>query len=383
MPPSSELGNASSVPLQFLLFIDDRPSAQESVQEISLSLKTLLGDCPHELQILEISKHAHLVEHFRLVATPSLIKLEPEPRQVLAGSNIIQQLQKWWPRWQQELENQLTSAIAPSSPSCPREISAVGYSGELMKMSDELFLLKKEKEELLEQISFKDQILAMLAHDLRSPLTAASIAVDTLDLLQQKPPEEQKPALKSQLVYQARRQFKIMDRLISDILQASRNLNSQFQFQGHPLYIGDLCQEILELYQAKFSKKNLSLTYDMPQDLPSVFADEELIRQVITNLLDNAIKYTPNGGHITVSAFHRTTQKVQVTITDNGPGIPDSKQENIFERHFRLQRDEQTDGYGLGLSLCRKIIQAHYGQIWVDSRPKQGSSFHFTLPVYR
>lgn len=383
MPPSSEFGNASPIPLQFLLFIDDRPSAQDSVQEISRSLTTLLGDIYHDLQILEISKHPHLVEHFRLVATPSLIKLEPEPKQVLAGSSIIQQLQKWCPRWQQELENQPASPITPTSPSCPLEISPVGYSGELMKMSDELFLLKKEKEELLEQISFKDQILAMLAHDLRSPLTAASIAVDTLELLQQKPLEEQKPALGGQLLRQARKQFKIMDRLITDILQASRNLNSQFQFQGRPLYIGDFCQEILELYQAKFSKKNLSLTYDMPQDLPPVFADEELIRQVVTNLLDNAIKYTPNCGHITVSAFHRTNQKVQVTITDNGPGIPDSKQETIFERHFRLQRDEQTDGYGLGLSLCRKIIQAHYGQIWVDSRPKQGSSFHFTLPVYR
>ncbi len=301
----------------------------------------------------------------------------------MAGSNIIQQLEKWCPRWKQELQDQLTAPIVPESPSCPREISLVGYSGELMKMSDELFLLKKEKEELLEQMHFKDQILAMLAHDLRSPLTAASIAVDTLELLQQKPLEEQKQSLRDQLLYQARNQFKIMDRLISDILQASRNLNSQFQVQGSPLHIAELVQEILELYQAKFSKKNLSLTYDIPQDLPPVFADEELIRQVIANLLDNAIKYTPKDGCITVSAFHRTTQKVQVSIIDNGPGIPKSKQETIFEPHFRLQRDEKSDGYGLGLSLCNKIIHAHYGQIWVDSRPKQGSSFHFTLPVYR
>ncbi|AGF52436.1 sensory transduction histidine kinase [Synechocystis sp. PCC 6803] len=383
MSSSSELGNASSVPLQFLLFIDDRPNSQDSVQEIGQCLTNLLDGHSHDLQILQISKHPHLVEHFRLVATPSLIKLQPEPRQVLAGSNIIQQLQKWWPRWQQELAMDPNPEDTGQSPSCPREISSVGYSGELMKMSDELFLLKKDKEELLQQIQFKDQILAMLAHDLRSPLTAASIAVDTLELLQHKPIEEQKPALRSQLLYQARKQFKIMDRLIEDILQASKNLNSQFQVHGRPLAIADLCQEVLELYQAKFSKKNLTITYDIPKDLPNVFADEELIRQVIANLLDNAIKYTPAHGSITVGALHRTTQKVQVSITDNGPGIPNSKQETIFEGHFRLQRDEQTDGYGLGLSLCRKIIQAHYGQIWVDSRPKQGSSFHFTLPVYR
>jgi len=374
---------ASAVPLQFLLFIDDRPSSQESVREIRRSLAALLSGYDYELQVLEISQDPHLVEHFRLVATPSLVKIIPDPRQILAGSNIVQQLQKWWPRWEQELQALNNAPVLPSPPSCPREISAVGYSSELMKMSDELFLLQQEKEELLEQMRFKDQILAMLAHDLRSPLTAASIAVDTLELLQQKPPADQKPELQSQLLRHARKQFKLMNRLIADILQASKNLNAQFEVKGCPLCVAALCQEILELYQAKFREKQLTLEYDLPQDLPAVFADEELIRQVIVNLLDNAIKYTPAQGKITVSALHRTTQKVQVSITDNGPGIPDSKQETIFEGHFRLKRDEQTDGYGLGLSLCRKIIQAHYGQIWVDSRPKQGSSFHFTLPVYR
>ena len=119
------------------------------------------------------------------------------------------------------------------------------------------------------------------------------------------------------------------------------------------------------------------------QDVPAVYADEELIRQVIVNLLDNAVKYTPEGGKVTMSILHRTTQKVQVSICDTGPGIPEEKRERIFEGHFRLQRDQGKEGYGLGLSLCRKIIRVHYGQIWVDSVLGQGSCFHFTLPVYR
>ena len=103
----------------------------------------------------------------------------------------------------------------------------------------------------------------------------------------------------------------------------------------------------------------------------------------IVNLLENAAKYTPEGGQITFSIIHRTSQKVQVTISDTGPGIPEEKQHRIFEGHFRLQRDRNQEGYGLGLALCRKIISAHYGQIWVDSVPDQGSDFNFTLPVYR
>jgi two-component system, OmpR family, clock-associated histidine kinase SasA len=108
-----------------------------------------------------------------------------------------------------------------------------------------------------------------------------------------------------------------------------------------------------------------------------------LLRQLLVNLLDNATKYTPQGGQISLSVLHRTSQKVQVTVCDTGPGIPPEKQERIFEGHFRLERDEKQEGYGLGLALCRRIAQAHYGQIWVDSSPNRGSSFHFTLPVYR
>ena len=81
-------------------------------------------------------------------------------------------------------------------------------------------------------------------------------------------------------------------------------------------------------------------------------------------------------------ALHRTTQKVQVTIHDTGPGIPADNKEKIFEDSYRLQRDESKDGYGLGLALCQRIIRAHYGQIWVDSEPGNGSWFYFTLPVY-
>ncbi len=387
MSTSFRQGSSQAISLQFLLFIDERPNSQENVRSIEAYLGSLASTHAYDLQVFQISQHPHLVEHFRLVATPSLVKVSPEPRQVLAGSSIVNQLNRWWPRWEQELLSitepdgkALSSAPAPS---CPLEISAVGYSGELMKMTDEIFLLKQEKEELLEQIHFKDQILAMLAHDLRSPLTAASIAVETLELLQSKPHHSKTPHLKEQLFYQSRKQFRVMNRLITDILQASKNMNAQFQVHCRPLPLQGVCEEVLELYHEKFQKKNLTFVYDVPQDLPSVYADEELIRQVIVNLLDNAIKYTPNHGQITLSALHRTTQKVQVNLADTGPGIPESKQETIFDGHFRLQRDHETDGYGLGLSLCRKVIRAHYGQIWVDSVPNQGSCFHFTLPVHR
>ncbi len=366
--------------LQLLLFVDERPTSQENIQRIRTYLQNLQAEHPFKLEIIEIGKQPHLVEHYKLVATPALVKIYPLPRQILAGSNLIDQLKKWWPRWQfatqQKQEN--GSKLDGSSSN-----SSIGYSAELIRLSDEIFSLQKEKEALLEQLRFKDQILAMLAHDLRSPLTAASIAVETLELSQDREDNQRTHQLRKQLFKQARKQFGIMNRMIGELLQASKSMSAQLRVQPRQLELHPLCSDIISQFVNRLQKKSQLLKEDIPQDLPCVYADEELVRQAIVNLLDNAIKYTPEGGEICISILHRTSQKIQVSICDTGPGIPPEKQERIFEGHFRLQRDEQQEGYGLGLCMCRKIISAHYGQIWVDSSPDRGSCFHFTLPVYR
>ena len=380
--------------MELLLFIDERPSSQEYVRQIQNYLNPLKGEagvgavpsCPSfSLQIIDIHQQPHLVEHFRLVATPALVKLTPEPRQTLAGSNLVEQLKKWFPRWQRALQAfSLESATATTASRLPvKDINSVTYSAEFMRLSDEIFRLKQEREELLRQLKFKEQVLAMLAHDLRSPLTAASIAVETLELTQAQEDSERTVKLRQQLYQQSRKQFRLMNRMITDILQASKAMSAKLQLQCSQVFLQDLCPEILHQFASRFEKKQQVLDSDIPLDLPPVYGDEELIGQVVVNLLENATKYTPEGGQISFHIIHRTSQKVQVSVCDTGPGIPEEKQERIFEGHFRLQRDEAKEGYGLGLALCRKIIGAHYGQIWVDSVPGHGSSFHFTLPVYR
>ncbi len=375
---------SKSVSLQLLLFVDDRNSSKNKIEEIQNYLKQLKAQNHFDLEVIEIAKQPHLVEYFKLVATPSLVKISPSPRHILAGSDLIAQLKKWWPRWQTYLEKQQENQKEADKSLANNKsvVKSENYSGDLIKLSDEIFRLKQEKEELLEQLKFKDQILAMLAHDLRSPLTAASIAVETLEMAENAPPNHNTSGLKDQLYSQTRRQFRIMNRMITDLLQASKQMSSQLHLQPEPLQLHSLCQEILSQLAHRFKQKNQSIQTDIPGDLPLVYADGELIRQVIVNLLDNAIKYTPSQGHINLSIIHKTTQKIQVSIYDNGPGIPEEKKERIFEGHFRLKRDESKEGYGLGLCLCRKIIREHCGQIWVESSYGHGSSFHFTLPVH-
>lgn len=383
----------SEAPLQLLLFVDGRPKSRQQVQRIRAYLKELQAEYSFELQTIDVGQQPYLAEHFKLVATPALIKIHPEPRQVLAGSNIIAQLKNWWPRWQaavdaylklqEDLQERIDDTARVTSPKST--IRSVAVSAELIRLSDEIFRLKQEKDNLQEQLQFKDRVIAMLAHDLRNPLTAAAIAIETLQSnynLETGQFQRLKPSLTAHLLKQARNQTKIIDRMITDLLQVGRGKDTEFPILPEKVQLGKLCLDVLEELCDRYTAKSQEVETDIPNDLPYVYADPERIRQVLVNLLDNAIKYTPEGGKISVAGLHRTTQKVQFSIGDTGPGIPVENRDRIFENHFRLQRDEGTEGYGIGLCLCQRIVLAHYGQIWVDSAPNNGAWFHFTLPVY-
>ena len=378
--------------LQLLLFADQRPSSKEQIGEIRQFLEKLDCEEAYELQVIDVSQQPYLAEYFKLVATPALVKIFPEPRHILAGSDLVAQLEHWWPRWQRALEeccclDQKSRPKTSNSPNPANSVTSVAYVAELIKLSDEVFRLKQEKEQLLQQLSFKDRIIEILAHDLRSPLTAASLALETLLASTQNPRQEKESpqitqAFKERLVQQARNQIRTINRMITDILQTATGPSSKLLIQPSQLDLAHFCQEILGEFSVQLQGKSLQLKTDIPNDIPPVYADPERIRQVIVNLLDNALKYTPRGGTLQVSILHRTTQKIQVSICDSGPGIPEENRDRIFQDRFRLERDESHDGYGIGLSLCKRIIRAHYGQIWVDSSLNQGSCFHFTLPVF-
>ena len=379
------------VPLKLLLFIDKRPSLARQVRHIEQYLKTLETHFEFNLDVIDIGDQPYLAEHYRLVASPALIKLAPAPQQMLAGSDIVNQLERWWPKWQEEHLNGLSLADADASLDTPATLppapeAPVTYSAELMRLSDEIFRLNQTREELEAQLRFKDRIIAMMAHDLRNPLTAASIAVETLELGYA--PNQTRhltlsPELTGQLLKHAKTQIRAINRMITDILKAARGGSMELQIVPQELDLPARCLEVIDAFQNRLQEKQQTLTAEIPQDLPTVYADGTQVKRVITNLLANAIKYPPVGGQVSVVALHRTTQKVQVAIADTGPGIPAENRDKIFEESYRLQRDVTQEGYGLGLALCQRIIRAHYGQIWVDSAPGEGSSFHFILPVYR
>lgn len=374
---------------RLLLFVDNRTSATDQVSSVRQSLRDLEGGAI-SLETVDVVDHPYLAEHFKLVATPALVRVTAGHHQVLAGSDLSKQLEYWWPLWACEegslkahqkipslVQGELTESGLSSSDTATQ-------SAEIIRLRDEIFKLEQEKSSLTSQLAFKDRIIAMMAHDLRNPLTAASIALETLELAYEpgsKKAERFTPELISHLLRSTKAQIRTINGMITEILRAARGPDANLNIVPVRFELKHLCDRVTADLRAKLDSKKQTLDVDIPQDLPAVYADPDQIQRVLTNLIDNAIKYTPTNGQISISALHRTTEKIQVSIRDTGLGIPSKNQKVIFEENFRLKRDQTEDGYGLGLALCQRIIRAHYGRIWVDSKQDEGSCFHFTLPV--
>ncbi len=371
--------------IQLLLFVDERSQSTLQYQEIIKYFdehRLVGGQDLFALEIIDVGEYPDLAEYFKLQATPTLIKVTPVPKQVFAGSNLVNDLADWWPEWVSKLQTEQLVFDSQAVEQVP--VLNISQISKMIQLSDEVFKLRQQQEELSQQLHFKDQVINMLAHDLRNPLTAAALALDTLAIA--KNPEDQrnnylKPELMQKLVQKAREQMNVVDRMISDILQLSQGEIADIKIFPQRLNLQLLIESVLEQMIGQLQDKQQLIDTDIPQDLPPVYADPERVRQVLVNLLDNASKYTPKDGEIRIVALHRTHQKVQVSIIDNGAGIPAAEGELIFQKHYRLTRDQDQSGYGLGLPVCKSIVSAHYGQIWVESSA-QGSIFNFTLPVH-
>jgi two-component system phosphate regulon sensor histidine kinase PhoR len=146
--------------------------------------------------------------------------------------------------------------------------------------------------------------------------------------------------------------------------------------------ITELVERCAETALLKASRKQIALEIQLPPGLPAMRGDPALLREVLQNLLDNAVQYTSAGGHIGVSAGVHDREAV-VSVSDTGIGVPLADQERIFERFYRVDaaRSREAGGTGLGLSIARHIVEAHGGRIWVESEVGAGSKFSFSIPL--
>ena len=340
----------------------------------SPDLRNLVGALRQEdlgfevsLQIADPAQNPELLELHRLVATPALIKLHPAPKQVFAGNTISMQLRTWLPRWQQmEVVSSLGLSLRPPEKDGSR-------TQRELQLEDQLLVLRQENETLIERLGVQERLLRMVAHELRTPLTAAKLALQSHNL-------GQIDQLRLRDVLQ--RRLDDIEALSHDLLEVGTT-RWEALFNPQRLSLGRVAAEAILELEKLWVGRNLELITDIPADLPDVYADQRRMRQVLLNLLENALKFTGEGGTVSLKLLHRTNQWVQVSVCDSGPGIPLEEQQRIFQDRVRLpQTSGTTSGYGVGLSVCRRITEVHGGRIWVVSAPEEGACFHFTVPVW-
>jgi signal transduction histidine kinase len=168
--------------------------------------------------------------------------------------------------------------------------------------------------------------------------------------------------------------------LINDVLDLAKIEAGRMDLDLSQVAIRDVLRSAVSLYSERASREGVQLALATEPEEITITADERRIRQVVLNLVSNAVKFTPHDGRVDVSARVEDGH-VEVAVADTGPGISPDDLETIFEEFEQTTAGKQVEGTGLGLPLSRKLVELHGGRLWVDSEPGKGSTFRFTLPV--
>jgi len=220
--------------------------------------------------------------------------------------------------------------------------------------------------------------VANVSHEFRTPLTAIQGFAETLIGGAIDDPQNRGRFLAIILEHSRR-----LARLTEDLLRLSQMDAEQLELEIRAVSVAQLIESCYETAQRRAADKGLTLSLNLPSQLPDVAADNRRLQEVLQNLLDNAIQYTLPGGKIVLSAETRGDEVI-FTVADTGIGIPQADQPRIFERFYRVDvaRSREAGGTGLGLSISKHLVEAHGGRIWVESDVGVGSKFHFAVPVF-
>ncbi len=234
--------------------------------------------------------------------------------------------------------------------------------------------------EQVELETMREDLTAMLFHDLQSPL---GNVISSLELLAYEiPPEFANSPLHAMLDI-ARRSSRRLETLIHSLLDINRLEAGQPITEQVRVDIDNLVNEVYEIEMPNFEQRRVQFVNRLPANLPNVFVEEDMIRRVLVNLVNNALKYSSEGQCILVTGqLQLEHARLLVSVSDQGSGIPVQFRETIFEKFERVtSKDSNAKGLGLGLAFCRLAVEAHNGRIWVDDAPIAGARFNFTLPL--
>ncbi len=238
-------------------------------------------------------------------------------------------------------------------------------------------LVLRDITELRRTEMIRRDFVANVSHDLRTPLAALQALVDTLldgALADREVAEDFLRRIATEVDH--------LTRLVNQLLELTKAESGQLQLARVPTDLAELARVTLRRFEPRAAAKAITLDLHAAPDLPLASCDPDRIGQVLSNLLDNALKFTPEGGRITVELSHQADELV-VRVQDTGPGIPSEELDRIFERFFKGDRARTSSGSGLGLAIVKHLVQLHGGRVWAESPPGGGAVVSFTLPLQR
>jgi signal transduction histidine kinase len=224
----------------------------------------------------------------------------------------------------------------------------------------------------------KDEFVSIVSHELRAPLTAIKGFAKTLVLKD----EELSPATRREFLSTVNEQAERLARLVDDLLQVSRIDSKRVRVEWTEVAVDELVRELMSQFHSKWGSRRILV--DADPGLPYVRADRSKLEEVLINLIDNAIKYSPEGTPVRVTA-RAVGDEVEVDVEDRGIGIAPEDVAQLFQKFQRITTPATRDigGTGLGLYIVKGLVEAHGGRVWVESVPGTGSTFAFTMPRAR
>jgi two-component system phosphate regulon sensor histidine kinase PhoR len=219
--------------------------------------------------------------------------------------------------------------------------------------------------------------ISNISHELRTPLASLKALVETL----RDTALDDRPAAR-RFLDRADQEVDHLSQMVQELLELARIESGQVPLRLAATAVAKVVNRPVERLRPQVARNHQHLTVDLPDGLPPVLADADRIQQVVSNLVHNAIKFTPEGGKITVTAAAEADGgTVVISVHDTGVGIPEAELNRIFERFYKADRARSGGGTGLGLAIARHLVQAHGGEIWAKSKEGRGSTFSFSLPV--
>ncbi len=261
-----------------------------------------------------------------------------------------------------------------------RKVAAGDFSYRVpQKTDDEIGEVSDAFNTMAEQLEKKEksrrQFLADIAHELRNPLSIVQGNLEAwLDGVITPAPDQ---------VASVYDETVLLSRLVTDLRDLSLAEAGQLKLSQNATELGEFISAQISSVQSRCREKRISIDAELPDGLPSVFIDKDRIRQVLHNLIDNALRYTRARGAIKIGASYKTPKLVTVSVSDSGSGIATEDLPHVFDHFYKADRSRQRGhgGAGIGLAMVKRLVELHGGTVWVESRKGKGSTFFFTLPV--